>query len=224
MKRNNKALYESIMRNISKQVRKTLNESLSDTNIAYISSPIESAYEIGKEIRNILERSEWLYKTMNETLPSHIKPCIVFTFKNDYFNSPNNLINKLIMPDDGYNFVTESNCVVLSLYLDKIKHKYQRKYIELLVLGVLVNLFLNAYTDIDYNIYFGVHIIGADNINNRNISRHPYEDEDYYNITELLKEQFGDTINMDGGRLMCVRADAESYNKFVNVGNLLKEQ
>lgn len=224
MKRNNKILYESIMRNVSKSVKKTLNESLSDKNIAYVSSPIESIYEIGKEIRNVLERSEYLYQTMNETVSPHIKPCIVFTFKNDYFYNPVDIVNKVIMPDQGYCFVTESNCVVLALYLDKIKNKYQRKLIELLVLGVLTNLFIDAYSDIEYYIYFGVHIIGADKINDKNISRHPFEDEEYPTIIDLLKEQFGDTINMDGGRLICVRTDDESYNKFVNVANLLKEQ
>lgn len=211
MKRNNKALYESIMRNVSKQVKKALNESLSDKNIAYASSPIESIQTIWKEVRNVLERSEWLYKSINYTLSPHIKPAIVFTFESDFI-LPDKLSN-LIDFDDGYSFSTESGCIVLVLYLDKIDNKYQSDDIQLLLLDFMVNLYKDSTEDITYNVYFGVH---------SNDSK-PLEDEEYQTVIQLMKNQFDDTINMDQG-LTCVRTDGESYNKFVNVGNELKKR
>lgn len=211
MKRNNKALYESIMRNVSKQVKKALNETLSDKNIAYASSPIESIQTIWKETRNVLERSEWLYKSINYTLSPHIKPGLVFTFESDFI-LPDKLSN-LIDFDDGYSFSTESGCIVLVLYLDKIDNKYQSDDIQLLLLDFMVNLYKDSTEDITYNVYFGIH---------SNDSK-PLEDEEYQTVIQLMKNQFDDTINMDQG-LTCVRTDGESYNKFVNVGNDLKKQ
>ena len=211
MKRNNKALYESIMRNVSKQVKKALNETLSDKNIAYASSPIEGVYAIWKDARNVLERSEWLYKQINYTLSPHIKPGLVFTFESNFI-LPDKLSN-LIDFDEGYSFSTESGCIVLVLYLDKIDNKYQSDDIQLLLLNFMVNVY-NDFTEyIEYNIYFGVH---------SNDSK-PLEDEEYQTVIQLMKSQFNDTINMDQG-LTCVRTDGESYNKFVNVGNYLKKR
>ena len=44
MKRDNKALYEQIMRNVSKQVKQTLNESLNDDEIYIDSFTVELYY------------------------------------------------------------------------------------------------------------------------------------------------------------------------------------
>lgn len=45
MKRDNKALYEQIMRNVSKQVKQTLNESLNDDETYIDSFTVELYYD-----------------------------------------------------------------------------------------------------------------------------------------------------------------------------------
>lgn len=162
MKRNNKALYESIMRSVSKEVKKALNESLRAERTIDITDPISGINELSEEIWSILGNLTNI--NMFNKLDNYgidIKTsCIVVTLRSqfdkkfyDFINRIDDNVEKDIFDGQmtGYAFTTESNMVTLVFFNNAMEQDYLYKKL----LKILADAVYNTNEDIKYQVYFG---------------------------------------------------------------------
>lgn len=102
MRRNNKALYEQIMRNVSREVKRSLNESVEDSlNKAFYALLFGKLNYMTKSIDEILQDERILKKIAGYIVEEQVKDLVQYMFTENYQDENGYHAGTRIMQDEN---------------------------------------------------------------------------------------------------------------------------